>query len=88
MTESEKKQLALVKGKQSFVFRYRAGREADVLDAFVALANDAASEFDWFDAAVLSYQLSREVANGAEAIFAPSAVPAGEDDEAEASEDR
>lgn len=88
MTESEQKQLALVKGKQSFVFRYQTGHEADVLDAFVALANDASSEFDWFDAAVLSYQLSREVANGAEAIFAPSAVPGGEDDDGVSSADR
>ena len=72
--KQDQRQLALVKGESTYVFRYPQGREASVLDAFVALANDANSEFDWFDAAVLSYQLSREVATGTETVFAPTAM--------------
>ena len=51
---SEIRQLSLVKGEERFVFRYQAGQEADVIDAFASMASDHASRFDWFDAAVLS----------------------------------
>ncbi len=55
------RQLSLVKGEERFVFRYQAGREADVIDAFASLAADQQSRFDWFDAAVLSYQMGRRL---------------------------
>jgi hypothetical protein len=55
------RQLSLVKGTERFVFRYQAGQEADVIDAFASLANDQGSAFDWFDAAVLSYQMGRRL---------------------------
>jgi len=55
------RQLSLVKGSERFVFRYEPGREADVIDAFSELAADASSSFDWFDAAVLSYQMGRRL---------------------------
>ncbi len=55
------RQLSLVKGDERFVFRYGAGQEAEVIDAFASMANDRASEFDWFDAAVLSYQMGRRL---------------------------
>ncbi len=55
------RQLCLVKGSDRFVFRYQAGQEAEVIDAFAALAADRASPFDWFDAAVLSYQMGRRL---------------------------
>lgn len=55
------RQLALDKGQQKFVFRYEPGHEADVINAFAELATDAQCEFDWFDAAVLSYQLGRRL---------------------------
>lgn len=55
------RQLCLVKGSERFVFRYAAGREPDVIDAFAALAGDKQSKFDWFDAAVLSYQMGRRI---------------------------
>jgi len=55
------RQLSLVKGSERFVFRYRTGREADVIDAFAELAGSPDSEFDWFDAAVLSYQMGRRL---------------------------
>ena len=55
------RQLSLVKGLDRFVFRYEAGRETDVIDSFTRLANDGTSPFDWFDAAVLSYQMGRRL---------------------------
>lgn len=55
------RQLSLVKGEERFVFRYQTGRESEVIDAFASLASDSASRFDWFDAAVLSYQMGRRL---------------------------
>jgi hypothetical protein len=55
------RQLSLVKGDHRYVFRYRAGREADIIDAFASMASDAEQDFDWFDAAVLSYQMGRRL---------------------------
>jgi hypothetical protein len=54
-------QLSLVKGAQRYVFRYPTGQEADVIGAFASLATDPESDFDWFDAAVLSYQMGRRL---------------------------
>lgn len=53
--------LSLVKGPDRFVFRYAAGNETQVIDALAALAADRDSRFDWFDAAVLSYQMGRRL---------------------------
>ncbi len=55
------RQLSLVKAKHRYVFRYPAGHEADIIAAFAAMAEDAEQEFDWFDAAVLSYQMGRRL---------------------------
>ena len=55
------RQLSLVKGVERFVFRYQPGQEPDVIDAFASLADNQESEFDWFDAAVLSYQMGRRL---------------------------
>ena len=65
---SEIRQLSLVKGEERFVFRYQAGQEADVIDAFASMATDHASRFDWFDAAVLSYQMGRRLETELEKI--------------------
>jgi hypothetical protein len=58
---SHVRQLSLVKGGQRYVFRYQAGREADIISAFADMASDAETGFDWFDAAVLSYQMGRRL---------------------------
>ena len=55
------RQLSLVKGEERFVFRYQVGHEPQVIDAFASLAADQSSRFDWFDAAVLSYQMGRRL---------------------------
>ena len=58
--EPEERCLALVKGRERFVFRYAEGREADLLAVLVALAKDSESVFDWFDAAAMSFQMGRQ----------------------------
>ena len=55
------RQLSLVKGSERFVFRYMPGDEAEVIGAFSKLASRRSSSFDWFDAAVLSYQMGRRL---------------------------
>lgn len=55
------RQLSLVKGEERFIFRYQRGQEAHVIDEFASLAQDTKSDFDWFDAAVLSYQMGRRL---------------------------
>ena len=55
------RQLSLVKGEERFLFRYQQGQEPRVVDAFAELASDRESSFDWFDAAVLSYQMGRRL---------------------------
>ena len=55
------RQLSLVKGDHQYLFRYQPGNEADVIGAFASLASDVSTEFDWFDAAVLSYQMGRRL---------------------------
>jgi hypothetical protein len=55
------RQLSLVKGHHRYVFRYEAGREAEIIANFASMAADPDSDFDWFDAAVLSYQMGRRL---------------------------
>ncbi|HSW47225.1 MAG TPA: hypothetical protein VLM89_16805 [Phycisphaerae bacterium] len=55
------RQLSLVKGDNRYVFRYQAGQEADIIASFAQMAADAEHDFDWFDAAVLSYQMGRRL---------------------------
>jgi hypothetical protein len=55
------RQLSLVKGQERYVFRYQPGDEAGVIETFAEQANDPQNEFDWFDAAVLSYQMGRRL---------------------------
>lgn len=61
MNDRTIRQLSLVKGDHKYLFRYRPGSEADVIGALANLASDTQSEFDWFDAAVLSYQMGRRI---------------------------
>jgi hypothetical protein len=55
------RQLSLVKAGHRYVFRYQAGREADIIAAFADMAANTETGFDWFDAAVLSYQMGRRL---------------------------
>jgi hypothetical protein len=57
----ELRQISLVKGSERYVFRYSPGNEPQIIDSFVDMADDIDSDFDWFDAAVLSYQMGKQM---------------------------
>jgi hypothetical protein len=67
--ESSQKQLVLNKGGQQYIFRYAGGNEASLLDALVAAAKDQQTDFDWFDAAVLSFKLSQGLMGQADELL-------------------
>ena len=58
--------LSLAKGRHRYVFRYCEGQESRLLASFVQLAEDPQADFDWFDAAVLSYQMGKRIGFAAE----------------------
>ncbi|MDH7598076.1 MAG: hypothetical protein QHH07_00375 [Sedimentisphaerales bacterium] len=55
------RQLILNKGQERFVFRYEQGKEDQLLDALVELAQSRRTSFDWFDAAVLSFKMTQSL---------------------------
>jgi hypothetical protein len=65
--DAEQRSLSLVKGGERYVFEYFAGQEPEVLASMIELAENAESAFDWFDAAVLSFEMGR---HGGQAISA------------------
>jgi hypothetical protein len=67
--ESSQRQLVLNKGNQQYIFRYAGGNEAYLLDALVAAATDEKTDFDWFDAAVLSFKLTRSLMGQADELL-------------------
>ena len=52
--------LAIVKGKERYVFMYNEKNRAQVLDAFARYASDSSLSFSWHDAAVLSQRVRSE----------------------------
>lgn len=63
------RQLVLNKGIEKFIFRYEQGREDVLLDALVDHVKDHRTDFDWFDASVLSFKLSQMLIGRAEGIL-------------------
>ena len=63
------RQLVLNKGTQKFIFRYNSGCEDELLDALIKQAKDNRTEFDWFDAAVLSFKLTQALINQADELI-------------------
>ena len=63
------RQLVLNKGAEKYIFRYEQGRENDLLDALIAQVKDRRTDFDWFDAAVISYKLSQMLIGRAEGLL-------------------
>ena len=55
------RQLVLNKGTEKFIFRYDSGCEDKLLDALIEQAKDRRMNFDWFDAAVLSFKLTQSL---------------------------
>ena len=64
-----KRQLVLNKGAEKFIFRYENGREDELLDALIDRAKDDGTDFDWFDAAVLSFKLTQSLIGQADEIL-------------------
>ena len=62
------RQLVLNKGIEKFIFRYEQGREDELLDALVEQAKDKRTNFDWFDAAVLSFKLTQMLVGQADEL--------------------
>jgi hypothetical protein len=63
------KQLVLTKGDEKYVFRYESGCEDLLLDALVVQAKDNRTNFDWFDAAVLSFKLTQSLITEADKLL-------------------
>ena len=64
--------LSLVKGGHRYLFRYARGREDDIVDAIMALAEDDQSPLDWLDAATLSFEVTRNAAADCYEALSPS----------------
>ena len=64
--------LSLVKGRQRYVFWYRRGQESALLASLLEHAERPDLDFDFFDAAVLSYQMGRWIGHAAEGRVAVS----------------
>jgi len=64
-----KKQLILKKGEQKFIFRYDSGSEDKLLDVLVEQAKNGKTDFDWFDAAVLSFKLTQSLIGQADELI-------------------
>jgi hypothetical protein len=63
------RQLVLNKAGQKFIFRYEDGREDELLDALIEQAKDKRTDFDWFDAAVLSFKLTQTLISRADELL-------------------
>jgi len=64
-----KRQLVLNKGAEKFIFRYENGREDELLDVLIQQAKDRRTDFDWFDAAVLSFKLTQSLIGQADELL-------------------
>lgn len=69
------RQLVLNKGKQKFIFRYQTGHENELLDVLIEQAKDRRTDFDWFDAAVLSFKLVQSLVGEADELLGKNAGP-------------
>jgi len=63
------RQLILNKGAEKFIFRYQNGREDELLDTLVEQVKDTRTDFDWFDAAVLSFKLTQSLIGQADELL-------------------
>ncbi|HTW94570.1 MAG TPA: hypothetical protein VL992_14240 [Tepidisphaeraceae bacterium] len=73
-TQTEKRTLSLMKGRQHFCFRYVAGQEADILAAMLDMVHNRDLNFDFFDAAVLSHQMGQHLAKELQSLLPKKAA--------------
>ena len=71
MSQTQMKELSLLKERENFLFRYESGHEEVLLDPFVEMANDRDNKFAWLDAPVLSFQLSKQLVEEADQLLCP-----------------
>jgi hypothetical protein len=64
--QSGRRCLSLAKGRQRYVFWYWEGQESRLLASLVQLAEHPETDFDWCDAAVLSYQMGKRIGDAAD----------------------
>ena len=69
MMERMKRQLVLNKGTEKFIFRYDSGCEDKLLDALIEQVKDHRTNFDWFDAAVISFKLTQSLISQADKLL-------------------
>ena len=69
MINKMKRQLVLNKGEEKFIFRYDGGCEDQLLDALIEQAKNKRTDFDWFDAAVLSFKLTQSLIGQADELL-------------------
>jgi len=62
----------LNKGAEKFIFRYDSGCEDQLLEAFIGQAKDKRTNFDWFDAAVLSFKITHSLIGQADELLGKS----------------
>jgi len=67
--KKSKRQLVLTKGTEKFIFRYDSGSEDKLLEALIDQAQNKGIEFDWFDAAVLSFKLTQSLIGQADELL-------------------
>ncbi len=67
--KNKMRQLVLNKSGQRFVFRYEEGREDELLEAIKEQAESKRTDFDWFDAAVLSFKLTQTLISRADELL-------------------
>ena len=60
--------VTLVKGSHRWTFACEAGEESALLKRLSELASDGNVPFDWFDAALVSHQLSKRLKPGLQRI--------------------
>jgi hypothetical protein len=63
------RQIVLNKGQEKFIFRYEEGMEDELLDALIEQVKDKRTNFDWFDAAVVSFKLTQTLIGQAEKLL-------------------
>jgi hypothetical protein len=69
LMQRKKRQLVLNKGTEKFIFRYDDGREDELLEVLIEHAKDKRTDFDWFDAAVLSFKLTQTLIGQADQLI-------------------
>lgn len=67
--------VTLVKGPHRWMFACDAGEEPLLLKRLSELASDRAVPFDWFDAALVSHQLSKRLKPGLQRIDGSRPAP-------------